>query len=72
MTTNIEAAKMMVSGMNCLLNREQIHGLAEILTCKKYKKGERILDEGDVCRSMLYIEKGLTRQFYFKYDRDIQ
>lgn len=39
MTTNIEAAKMMVSGMNCLLNREQIHGLAEILTCKKYKKG---------------------------------
>ena len=71
MTTNIEAAKMMVSGMNCLLNREQIHGLAEILTCKKYKKGERILDEGDVCRSMLYIEKGLTRQFYFKYDKDL-
>ena len=70
MMTNVEAARLMVSGMKCLLNREQLHELAEILTCKKYKKGERILDEGDVCRSMLYIEKGLTSKFYFKYDKD--
>lgn len=71
MMTNIEAARLMVSGMKCLLSREQLHELADILTCRKYKKGERILDEGDVCRSMLYIEKGLTRQFYFKYDKDL-
>lgn len=69
--TNVEAARLMVSGMKCLLKREPLHELAEILTCKKYKKGERILNEGDVCRSMLYIEKGLTRQFYFKYDKDL-
>lgn len=69
--TNVEAARLMVSGMKCLLKREQLQELAEILTCKKYKKGERILNEGDVCRSMLYIEKGLTRQFYFKYDKDL-
>lgn len=69
--TNIEVARLMVSGMKCLLSREQLHELADILTCRKYKKGERILDEGDVCRSMLYIEKGLTRQFYFKYDKDL-
>lgn len=71
MMTNIEVARLMVSGMKCLLKREQLHELAEILTCRKYKKGERILNEGDVCRSMLYIEKGLTRQFYFKYDKDL-
>ena len=71
MMTNIEVAKIMVSGMICLLSREQIHGLADILICRKFKKGERILDEGDVCRSMLYLEKGLTRQFYFKYDKDL-
>lgn len=69
--TNIEVAKIMVSGMKCLLSREQIHKLADILICRKFKKGERILDEGDVCRSMLYLEKGLTRQFYFKYDKDL-
>ena len=69
--TNIEVAKIMVSGMKCMLSREQIHELADILICRKFKKGERILDEGDVCRSMLYLEKGLTRQFYFKYDKDL-
>lgn len=69
--TNIEVAKIMVSRMKCLLSREQIHELADILICRKFKKGERILDEGDVCRSMLYLEKGLTRQFYFKYDKDL-
>jgi len=69
--TNIEVAKIMVSGMKCMLSREQIHELADILVCRKFKKGERILDEGDVCRSMLYLEKGLTRQFYFKYDKDL-
>ncbi len=69
--TNIEVAKLMVSRMKCLLSREQIHELADILVCRKYKKGERILDEGEVCRSMLYLEKGLTRQFYFKYDKDL-
>ena len=71
MMTNIEVAKLMVSGMKCMLSREQIHELADILVCRKFKKGERILDEGDVCRSMLYLEKGLTRQFYFKYDKDL-
>ena len=69
--TNIEVAKIMVSGMKCLLSREQIHELADILICRKFKKGERILDEGDVCRSMLYLEKGLTRQFYLKYAKDL-
>ena len=71
MMTNIEVAKLMVSGMKCMLSREQIHELADILVCRKFKKGERILDEGEVCRSMLYLEKGLTRQFYFKYDQDL-
>ena len=71
MMTNIEVAKIMISGMKCMLSREQIHELADILVCRKFKKGERILDEGEVCRSMLYLEKGLTRQFYFKYDKDL-
>lgn len=71
MMTNIEVAKLMVPGMKCMLSREQIHELADILVCRKFKKGERILDEGEVCRSMLYLEKGLTRQFYFKYDKDL-
>ena len=39
--TNIEVAKIMVSGMKCLLSREQIHELADILICRKFKKDRK-------------------------------
>lgn len=69
--TNVEVARAIAAQFRCSLNREQIRELADVLTCKKYKKGERILDAGEVCKSMLYIEKGMTRQFYFKYNKDL-
>lgn len=71
MMTNLEAARQMSARFHCLLSKEAMHAFADILVSRKYKKGERILDEGDICREMLYIEKGMTRQFYFKYDKDL-
>ena len=71
MMTNLEAARQMSARFHCLMSKEAMHAFADILVSRKYKKGERILDEGDVCRGMLYIEKGMTRQFYFKYDKDL-
>lgn len=69
--TSVEVIRSIAAKFHCLLSKDQIHKLAAILVCKKYKKGERILDEGDVCKSILYIEKGMTRQFYFKYNKDL-
>ena len=69
--TNIETARILATSRHSLLSREQLHALAAILECKKYKKGERILDENDVCTCLRYIEKGMTRQFYYKYDKDL-
>ena len=69
--TNIETARILATSRHRLLSREQLHALAAILECKKYKKGERILDENDVCTCLRYIEKGMTRQFYYKYDKDL-
>lgn len=71
MTTNVEIARKIAAQYHSSLSREQIHLLAGIVICRKYKKGERILDENEICRAMLYIEKGMTRQFYFKYDKDL-
>ncbi|WP_300728895.1 Crp/Fnr family transcriptional regulator [uncultured Bacteroides sp.] len=71
MMTNVEVTRRIAAEYHTLLSRESIHAFAETLVCKKYKKGERILDEGDVCDCLRYIEKGLTRQFYFKYDKDL-
>ena len=29
------------------------------------------MQAGEVCKSMLFIEKGMLRQFYYKYDKDL-
>lgn len=70
-TTSVDIVRKLAAQYHCLMSREQIHALADIITCKKYKKGERILDEKETCKAMLYLEKGMTRQFYFKYDKDL-
>ena len=70
MTTSIDIARKIAEG-NHPLSRESVHALAEILVCKKYRKGEVILQAGEVCKAMLFIEKGMLRQFYYKYDKDL-
>ncbi|MCF2592657.1 cyclic nucleotide-binding domain-containing protein [Bacteroides caecigallinarum] len=71
MNSNIDIAKRIASSLNCTLSKEVLKTFAEILVPEKYKKGERILDEGQVCDSLYFIDKGMTRQFYFKYDKDL-
>lgn len=70
-TTSIDIAKQMISEYHVQADKESVHALADILACKKYKKGEIILNEGEVCTCMRYVEKGLLRQFYFKYGKDM-
>ena len=50
---------------------ENIRLFAGIIKSKKYQKGEIILNEGDICNCLFYIEKGLTRQFYVKHDKEV-
>ena len=68
MTTSIDIARR-IAEVNHPLSRESVHALAEILVCRKYRKGEIVLQAGEVCKSMLFIEKGMLRQFYYKYDK---
>ena len=71
MNSNIDIAKRIASSLDCTLSKDVLKIFAEILIPEKYKKGERILDEGQVCDSLYFIDKGMTRQFYFKYDKDL-
>ena len=66
MTNSLDIARR-IAQLYYPLSNESLAAFADILVCRKYKKGVRILDEGEVCKSMLFIEKGMTRQFYFKY-----
>lgn len=50
---------------------ENIRLFADIIQPKKYQKGDIILNEGDICNCLFYIEKGFIRQHYLKHDKDV-
>ena len=50
---------------------DELDVLESILEPVKFGKGEKILQEGEICRNISYIEKGLIRQFYFKNGKEV-
>lgn len=53
------------------MTHEELDTLESILVPYKYAKGEMMLKEGDICENILYIAKGLVRQFYYKKDKEL-
>ncbi len=53
------------------MTHDELDILEGILEPVKYGKGEMILAEGEVCRGISYIEKGLVRQFYNKNSKEV-
>ena len=53
------------------MTHEELDMLEDILIPMKFPKGARILDEGQVCRNIYWIVKGLVRQFYFKNNKEL-
>lgn len=53
------------------MTHDELDILEGILESVKYGKGEMILTEGEVCRGISYIEKGLVRQFYNKNGKEV-
>jgi CRP-like cAMP-binding protein len=45
--------------------------LSKLLIKKKLKKGELLFAEGDVCKYIVFVSKGMLRQFYFKNGHDV-
>lgn len=71
MSRNIEMAKRIADTLSCTLSKDSLVMFADIIVQEKFKKGERILDKGEVCTSLYFVDKGMTRQFYYKYDKDL-
>lgn len=55
----------------CTLPPAGVETLASILVPFKVNKGEHLMNEGDVCSFMYYVERGMVRQFYYKNGRDV-
>ena len=53
------------------MTHDELDILEGILEPVKYGKGEMILSEGEVCRGISYIEKGLVLQFYNKKGKEV-
>ena len=53
------------------MTHDELDILESVLVPMKFAKGEIILKEGDVCEHIYYVERGLTRQFYFKNGKEL-
>ena len=53
------------------MTHEELDVLEGILVPLKFQKGEIILREGDICKDIYWVAKGLVRQFYYKNDKEL-
>ena len=53
------------------MTHDELDVLESVLVPLKFAKGEPILKEGEVCRYIYYIERGLIRQFYHENGKQI-
>ncbi len=48
-----------------------IDALERLLVPMKFQKGDVVLPEGEVCRAMYYVHRGMVRQYYYKAGKDV-
>ena len=60
-----------IARIYCPMSPMGIQALANILVPIKLSKGERLLQEGEVCGAMYFVDKGMVRQFYYKNGKDV-
>lgn len=53
------------------MTHDELDILENVLVPMKFAKGQTILSEGETCKHIYYIEKGLVRQFYFKKGKEV-
>ncbi|MDR0537324.1 MAG: Crp/Fnr family transcriptional regulator [Tannerellaceae bacterium] len=53
------------------MTHESIEALSSILICKEIEKNQFLLKEGEICEYLYFVDKGMLRQFYYKYGRDM-
>lgn len=53
------------------MTHDELDVLESVLVPMKFQKGEKILNEGETCKHIYWIVKGLVRQFYYKNDQEL-
>jgi len=60
-----------IARIYCTLTPSGVETLASILIPMKFQKGDTVMKEGDICKAMYFVEKGMVRQYYFKNKKDV-
>ena len=53
------------------MTHDELDMLENVLVPMKFAKGETILREGDICRHIYWVVKGLVRQYYYKNKKEL-
>ena len=53
------------------MTHEELDVLESILIPMRFQKGDFILKEGEVCKNIYWVVKGLVRQFYIKNGKEL-
>ena len=50
---------------------DELDILESILVPMRLSRGEKIVDQGDVCDSIYYVDRGMVREYYFKNHKEV-
>ena len=50
---------------------DELDILESILVPRRFSRGEKIVDQGDVCDSIYYVDRGMVREYYFKNHKEV-
>lgn len=53
------------------MTHDELDILESVLVPMKFSKNEVILKEGEVCRNIYWVVKGLVRQYYYKNNKEL-
>ena len=53
------------------MTHDELDILESVLVPMKFAKGEAVLREGDTCRNIYSVHKGMLRQFYYKNAKEL-
>lgn len=53
------------------MTHEELDILESVLVPMKFAKGDKILNEGEICTNIYWVVKGLVRQYYYKNDKEL-
>ena len=53
------------------MSHDELDMLENVLVPMRFQKGESILKEGEVCTHIYWIQKGLVRQYYYNYGKEL-